>query len=44
MVPDVAQAKARLLKAGCKVIKDEAQHPHCYVQDPQGLVYNLRQG
>jgi catechol 2,3-dioxygenase-like lactoylglutathione lyase family enzyme len=44
MVPDVAQAKARLLKAGCKVIKDEPRYPRCYVQDLQGLIYNLRQG
>ena len=40
-VGDVAAAKARLLKAGCRVIKDEPQFPRCYVQDPYGLVYNL---
>ena len=40
-VPDVAEAKARLLKAGCKLVKDEPQYPRCYVQDMQGLIYNL---
>ena len=43
-VPDVAEAKARLVQAGCKVIKDEPQFPRCYMQDPQGLIYNLAQG
>jgi predicted enzyme related to lactoylglutathione lyase len=43
-VPDVAAAKARLVQAGGKVIKDEPQFPRCYIQDPHGLVYNLRQG
>lgn len=41
VVPDVAEAKARLLKAGCKLVKDEPQYPRCYVQDLQGLIYNL---
>ncbi|HEY3645176.1 MAG TPA: VOC family protein [Gammaproteobacteria bacterium] len=41
MVPDVAEARARLLKAGCKLIKDEPAFPRCYIQDPQGLIYNL---
>jgi len=40
-VKDVAQAKARLLKAGCKLIKDEPDFPRIYVQDPFGLIYNL---
>lgn len=44
MVPDVAAAKARLVQAGGKVIKDEPQFPRCYIQDPQGLIYNLREG
>ena len=44
MVPDVAKAKAQLVKAGCQVIKDEPQYPRSYVQDPQGLIYNLAKG
>src|SRR5215472_8293396 len=40
-VGDVTAAKARLLKAGCKLIKDEPEFPRAYVQDPYGLVYNL---
>ncbi len=38
---DVAQAKARLVQAGCKVIKDEPDFPRVYMQDPFGLIYNL---
>jgi predicted enzyme related to lactoylglutathione lyase len=40
-VGDVEAAKARLVKAGCTIVKDEPQFPRCYVQDPFGLVYNL---
>ena len=43
-VKDVEQARARLVKAGCKVIKDEPDFPRCYVQDLQGLIYNLSKG
>jgi hypothetical protein len=42
-VKDVAEAKLRLTTNGCKVIKDEPEFPRCYVRDPQGLIYNLRQ-
>lgn len=40
-VGDVARAKERLVKAGCKMVKDEPEFPRCYVEDPQGLIYNL---
>jgi hypothetical protein len=40
-VKDVAEAKSRLLAAGCAIVKDEPQFPRCYVRDPFGLVYNL---
>jgi hypothetical protein len=40
-VPDVAAAKARLVAAGCEVLKDEPEFPRCYVRDPLGLIYNL---
>ncbi|MFI5247910.1 MAG: VOC family protein [Nitrospirales bacterium] len=40
-VKSVKEAKARLLKKGCKIVKDEPDFPRCYVQDPFGLVYNL---
>lgn len=43
-VPDVAQAKARLVQQGCKVVKDEPAFPRCYVQDLHGLIYNLVKG
>jgi predicted enzyme related to lactoylglutathione lyase len=40
-VDNVETAKARLLAAGCRIVKDEPEFPRCYVQDPQGLIYNL---
>ena len=42
MVDDVDEAKARLTKNGCIVVKDEPDYPRCYVQDPFGLIYNLK--
>jgi catechol 2,3-dioxygenase-like lactoylglutathione lyase family enzyme len=41
-VDDVEKAKARLTKNGCIVVKDEPDFPRCYVQDPFGLIYNLK--
>jgi predicted enzyme related to lactoylglutathione lyase len=40
-VADVAEAKARLVKNGCEIVKDEPDFPRCYVKDPFGLIYNL---
>ena len=40
-VDSVEGAKARLVKNGCEVIKDELEFPRCYVKDPFGLIYNL---
>ena len=40
-VKSVKEAKARLKKKGCQVIKDEPDFPRCYVKDPHGLIYNL---
>lgn len=40
-VEDVAAARTRLVKAGCKVVKDEPHFPRVYIQDPNGLIYNL---
>jgi len=40
-VDNVEKAKARLMKAGCEVIKDEPDFPRCYVRDKFGLTYNL---
>ncbi|HEY2071436.1 MAG TPA: VOC family protein [Rhizomicrobium sp.] len=42
MVPNVAEARAKLTANGALVIKDEPEVPRCYVQDPYGLTYNLR--
>jgi hypothetical protein len=40
-VDDVEEAKLRLVKNGCNIVKDEPEFPRCYVKDPFGLIYNL---
>ena len=40
-VENVADAKLRLVKNGCEIVKDEPDFPRCYVRDPFGLIYNL---
>ena len=40
-VKDVAEARDRLVRGGCTIIKDEPDVPRIYVRDPQGLIYNL---
>jgi beta-lactam-binding protein with PASTA domain len=42
-VQSVKEAKANLTAKGCQVIKDEPDFPRCYVQDPNGLIYNLKE-
>jgi hypothetical protein len=40
-VKSVKEAKARLKKKGCRVVKDEPDFPRCYIKDPYGMIYNL---
>jgi beta-lactam-binding protein with PASTA domain len=40
-VKNVKEARARLKKKGCRVVKDEPDFPRCYMKDPYGLIYNL---
>jgi hypothetical protein len=40
-VKNVKEAKARLKKKGCKIVKDEPDFPRCYVKAPNGMIYNL---
>jgi hypothetical protein len=40
-VANVEEAKRRLVKAGCVIVKDEPDFPRTYVRDPFGLIYNL---
>lgn len=40
-VDSVEEAKLRLVKSGCEIIKDEPNFSRCYVKDPYGLIYNL---
>jgi|SRR5271170_3065785 len=40
-VANVKEAKIRLVKNGCKIVKDEPHVPRVYIQDPFGLIYNL---
>jgi hypothetical protein len=43
-VKSVTEARARLTKKGCQVVKDEPDFPRCYVRDKHGLIYNLTEG
>jgi hypothetical protein len=40
-VKDLKKTRANLVKSGCKIVKDEPDFPRCYVQDPNGLIYNI---
>jgi len=40
-VANVEEAKLRLVKNGCAIVKDEPDFPRCYIKDPFGLIYNL---
>ncbi len=40
-VDSVEEAKLRLTKSGCEIVKDEPDFPRCYIKDPFGLIYNL---
>jgi catechol 2,3-dioxygenase-like lactoylglutathione lyase family enzyme len=40
-VDSVEEARRRLVKNGCEIVKDEPDFPRCYVKDPYGLIYNL---
>jgi hypothetical protein len=42
-VSNVEEARRRLVKAGCEIVKDEPDFPRCYLKDPFGLIYNLTQ-
>src|SRR5260370_33757567 len=40
-VKNVKEAKARLQKKGCQVIKDEPDFPRVYIKPPNGLISNF---
>jgi predicted enzyme related to lactoylglutathione lyase len=40
-VDSVEEAKRRLVRNGCEIVKDEPNFPRCYIKDPFGLIYNL---
>jgi beta-lactam-binding protein with PASTA domain len=41
-VDSVEEAKERLVRNGCEIVKDEPDFPRCYIKDPFGLMYNLK--
>ena len=41
-VDNVEEAKLRLTKSGCEMVKDEPNFPRCYIKDPFGLIYKSR--
>jgi catechol 2,3-dioxygenase-like lactoylglutathione lyase family enzyme len=44
LVPDVQDAKQKLLAAGCTLVEEDASVPRCYVRDPYGVTFNLGKG
>ena len=40
-VPDVEQARERLVAEGCTVVRWEGAGGDCYIRDPFGLTFNL---
>ena len=42
-VRSVEKARVSLVKSGCRVVKDEPEFPRCYVADPNGLIFNIRE-
>ena len=40
-VASIEEARQRLVKQGCEIVKDEPEFPRCYIKDPYGLIYNL---
>jgi catechol 2,3-dioxygenase-like lactoylglutathione lyase family enzyme len=44
MVPNLEEAKRKLIKAGCRVEEEDPNIPRCYVRDPFGLIFNLAEG
>lgn len=43
LVPDLEKAREELVAAGCEVVKWEGKGRDCYVRDPYGLLFNLRE-
>lgn len=43
VVDDIEAEKARLLDVGCSIEREDAAVPRCYIRDPFGLIFNLRQ-
>jgi catechol 2,3-dioxygenase-like lactoylglutathione lyase family enzyme len=43
LVRDVEDTRDRLLAAGCTLQEQDAAVPRCYLRDPYGFVFNLRQ-
>jgi uncharacterized protein YndB with AHSA1/START domain len=43
LTPDLADARQRLLAAGCVIEEENSSLPRCYIRDPFGLVFNIGQ-
>jgi catechol 2,3-dioxygenase-like lactoylglutathione lyase family enzyme len=43
LVPDVQEAKRKLVAAGCTIQEEDPSLPRCYLRDPYGLVFNIGQ-
>lgn len=43
LVPDMEDAKKKLIAAGCAIVEEDPSLPRCYIKDPFGLVFNIEQ-
>ena len=41
LVPNLAEATARLLGAGCRIVEEDPTVPRCYIRDPHGFIFNV---
>ncbi len=42
-VGSLSAIKARLLAEGCSIVEEDPSIPRCYMRDPFGLIFNLRE-
>lgn len=42
-VSNLAQARDRLLAAGCTLVEEDPRVPRCYLRDPHGITFNVHE-
>jgi len=41
LVPNLVEATARLVGAGCRIVEEDPTVPRCYIRDPYGFTFNI---